>query len=56
MIGITVSSDTMIRFATLKHIWKQVPHGQVKKVVSVTRMMQIDNKFESNNQVDHMIW
>ena len=37
MIGITVFSDTIIIFSTLKHILKHVPHGQVKKKVSVTR-------------------
>ena len=37
MIGITVFSYRMISFSTLKHFWKQFPHGQVKKAVSVTR-------------------
>ena len=37
MIGITVFSDTLILFSTLKHTFKHVPHGQVKKVISVTR-------------------
>ena len=45
MIGITIFSETMIRFSTLKHFW-------VKKVVSVT----LDVEFESTNRVDHMIW
>ena len=35
--GITVFSDTMIRFSTLKHFWKHFLNGQVKNVVSVTR-------------------
>ena len=52
MIGIAVFSDTKIIFSTLKHILKRVPHGQVKKVVSVT---QINNKFESTNWANHMI-
>ena len=56
MIGITVLSDTMIRFSTLKHFWKQFPHGQVKKAVSVHVMTQIDDTFESTDQADHMIW
>ena len=34
---ITVFSDTMIIFSTLKHILKHVPLGQVNKMVSVTR-------------------
>ena len=37
MIGITVFSDTVIRFFTLKQIFKYVQYGQAKKVVSVTR-------------------
>ena len=38
MICITVFSDTIIIFSTLKHILKRVPgHGQVKKMVSVIR-------------------
>ena len=37
MIGITVFSDTMIIFSTLKHILKHVPHDQVKKDFSVRR-------------------
>ena len=38
MIGITVSSDRMIRFPTLKH-FENISHdyGQVQKAVSVTR-------------------
>ena len=37
MIGITIFSNTIIIFSALKHILKRVPHGQVKKKVSVTR-------------------
>ena len=44
MIGITVFSQTMLRFSTLTHFW-------VKNVVSVT----LDDKFESTNRMDHMI-
>ena len=56
MIGITVFSDAMIRVSTLKHFWKQIPHGQVKKAVSVTRDDADDDKFKSTNQADQMIW
>ena len=37
MIGITVLSDTVIIFSTLKQILKHVPLGHVKKLVSVMR-------------------
>ena len=54
MIGITVFSDTMIRiFYTETFFGNRFPHGQVKKAVLVS---QIDNKVESTNRVDHMIW
>ena len=37
MFGITVFSDTIIIFSAVEYILKHVPHGQVKKKVSVTR-------------------
>ena len=43
VLNITVFSETMIRFSNQKHFW-------VKKVVSVARDKQIDNKCESINQ------
>ena len=51
MFGITVFSDTMIRFSTLKHFWKRFPHGQVKIAVSVTR----DNTISNNRWHDYRI-
>ena len=46
MIGITVFRDTKIIVATLKHILKHVPHGQVKNGFGGV-MTQINNTFES---------
>ena len=45
-------TTTLKKEQALKHILKHVPHGQVKKLFLMT---QINNKFESTNQANHMI-
>ena len=56
MIGNTVFSDTMIRYSTLNIFGNISQMAKSKERFEWRAMTQIDNKFESTNQADHMIW
>ena len=52
MFSITIFSDKMIIFSTLKNIF--FAHGQVKDAFQCHVMTQIDNKNESTIRMNHV--